>query len=179
MSDEIQPHISNSDQLAEKLFGYQDMFDQALQTIEKQIEEQRKIEAAVMGRGPEKQEGPFPARKGSFNSDENAHVGEEMPENGNKVAVSATSMGGRLSHNMGQQPLRQSMATNLTAASEVQFEFAMPPNKNPPQDFKANDFKTNANENPYDFGDFNNKAMFSTHQQADPGFDAFNFDMPP
>ena len=39
MSDDIQPHISNSEQLAEKLFGYQELYEKALKVIEKKIEE--------------------------------------------------------------------------------------------------------------------------------------------
>lgn len=39
MSDEIQPHISNSGSLVEKLFGYQETLGKALKIIDRRIEE--------------------------------------------------------------------------------------------------------------------------------------------
>lgn len=123
MSDDIQPHISNSEQLAEKLFGYQDLYEKALQVIEKKIDEQRKIEAgmALAARGGKFQQ-PQPERKNSFNSEENENVDEGIAREENRIAVSKTSMGGRVSRMGGEQPVRQSMMTNTTnAASEIHF----------------------------------------------------------
>ena len=176
MSDEIQPHISNSEQLAEKLFGYQDLYEKALQLIEKKVEEQRKIEAgmAAGARGGKSQQAK-PERKNSFNSEDNENVDEGIAREENRIAVSKTSMGGRVSRMGAEQPIRQSMMTNTTnAASEIQFQFAGPPSSAskglppPRNDFqsRAGGFDTNVNQaNPYDFDDFGGgggKGMFST-----------------
>tara|TARA_B110000285_G_C15066430_1_gene585398 strand:+ start:994 stop:1272 length:279 start_codon:yes stop_codon:yes gene_type:complete len=38
MSDEVSPHISNSEKLLEKMFGYQEILNKALTSMNKQIE---------------------------------------------------------------------------------------------------------------------------------------------
>lgn len=133
---------------------------------------------ANRGKGPDKQ---AKGRRNSFGSDENPNVDEEVgPGSENKVAVSATSMGGRISHNMGQQPLRQAMMTNASTASEIKFEFGGMPSGagSAAQDFQSSNFGTNFSENPYDFENFQNKEVFATQIQQNQNFDGFNFDMP-
>ena len=120
MSDEIQPHISNSEALTEKLLGYQELFQKALELMERQIEQQRKLEEDFMGSGQQRQGDRPPDRRNSFNSDENANVDEGIGGGSvNRISVSATSMGG---HDMGSQPRKdpkEYMMTNVTRASEI------------------------------------------------------------
>ena len=48
MSEEVSPHISNSEALLEKMFGYQEILENAITLINGQMEQLKQIEQQVM-----------------------------------------------------------------------------------------------------------------------------------
>lgn len=55
MSEDMKQHISNQEALLEKIFGYVEILTNAIVLIDKQIEQQNKIEKAVFQSARENQ----------------------------------------------------------------------------------------------------------------------------